>query len=214
MMPAPQNHADDQTPKSGDGPVPAELLMAFADGELDSRQQTAVERWLQQHPEAVAEVEALRELDRLWQETPVPDPDTTSWAVTLDAIHREARTARRQARWTALLGALGAAAVCLALLTWPYRGQHNVSELAAVSSAEPPWPVVTVEDIDILSIDGRDHDALVVGVPPVPEPLVLATADEIRLSHVGPTEDGRFPMSMPVINDITRPMIVAPGRDE
>jgi hypothetical protein len=55
---------------------------------------------------------------------------------------------------------------------------------------KPPLPVVTAEDVQILSIEGDEVGALVVGEPPVQGPLTLASAEDMTVDESGSDVQG------------------------
>ena len=101
---------------------PRELLAAYVDGELDPASCTAVERWLADHPDALREVQAQRELSpanaSFWERASPPEPPETEWVVVRHEIeHRlAAPVGARRSRgnvWT--LAGLTAAGVAAAV---------------------------------------------------------------------------------------------------
>ena len=61
------------------------------------------------------------------------------------------------------------------------------------AEVEPALPVLLADEVDIMTMQATDTTALVVGLPPVHEPLVLAAASEITLDRVEPDVDGMMP---------------------
>src|SRR5262249_52794677 len=72
-------------------------LAAYVDDELGPAECLRLEAWLDTHPEAAAEVEAMRRLDRAWEETAAPRPSPDVWERVRADI--EAATAARPRRW-------------------------------------------------------------------------------------------------------------------
>jgi hypothetical protein len=62
---------------------PEELLAGFADGELDPQAAAAVDRWLADHPESLASLNAQREFGpanaALWEHAEIPEPSPAAW---------------------------------------------------------------------------------------------------------------------------------------
>jgi hypothetical protein len=155
-----------------------EQFAAYSDGELGPADRAAVDEWLLDHPAERAEVDAARRLARLMQATAAADPGEAAWAGVLERVAAAppapAPRPKRRHRWIALVvvaaAGLAAAAVVLALLPGqPVEPLHVVSE----------------DDIEIISMDGGDVRALVVGQPPVHGPFVLASAGDITVEDTG-----------------------------
>lgn len=165
---------------------------------------------------------------RLWGDTTPPEPGRAAWAETLHRIHAAlppaapvpARTApprRRLGRgWIMTAAGLVAAAALVVSAVGVFLGRHGLAgpdgpdqTRSSVTPGDAPLEVATAEDVEIISIDGRDQDVLVVGRGPLPEPLVLASPDDFRLDAVEPNGDGRI-VVLPVVADVQTPMILAP----
>jgi anti-sigma-K factor RskA len=166
----------------GAGPTPQQLA-AYVDGELGPADRAVVDAWLGAHPDARDDVEAQRRLLRQWQAAATPVPDEAAWAGTLARVEaglaeaaREQAGSRQLAVALRLVGALAAAAAVVVLAL--ALGQH-------FTPRKPPLPVVTADDVQILSIEGDDVGALVVGEPPVQGPLTLASADDVTVDKSG-----------------------------
>ncbi len=84
---------------------------------------------------------------------------------------------------------------------------NQIADEAA--EVEPAFPVLLADEVDIMTIQAIDTTALVVGVPPVHEPLVLAAASEITLDRVEPDVDGMMP-DMRWFDGSSPPMIAVP----
>ena len=181
-----------------------EHLAAYVDGQLDPALRKEVETWLRDHPEVAAEIEEHRQLARLWQATTPVEPEGANWATVLARLdsaffrYRLARVRRR--RLLRRGAAAGLAAALLLLLWWPP---------AAVEPAVEPLAVVSPDDVDIVSLRAADRVTLVVGVPPVTGPLVLASPGDIQLEGVEPYADGMVP-DIHMDDGAVTPMIVAP----
>jgi anti-sigma factor RsiW len=188
---------------------PIECLAAFLDGELSAEAWARVQDWLTNHPEDAALVEAHRNLLRRWRETAPPEPSETTWREVLAQIDRglkiEAGGSRTKdlgrGRWirVGLLGAAAAAAAILALIV-PSRDQDTKT------SADPgieELAIVSADDVDLVSMEDNDAPLLVVGNPPLQEPLELAMAGDVTLVRM----EG-FARMNPGSSD--GPMIIAP----
>jgi hypothetical protein len=171
----------------GEGPTP-QLLAAYVDGELGPADRTAVEAWLRDHPEARATVESQRRLLRLWQAATPADPGPAAWDAILARVEKAAAGlpaapagGRRLAgalRLTAGLGAVAAALLLAVALSNPFRPR-------TAAPAVQPLPVATSTDVEILSIEGDDVGALVVGEPPVQGSMTLASSNDVTVDHTG-----------------------------
>jgi hypothetical protein len=154
-----------------------------------------VEAWLAAHPEAAAEVEAQRRLAELCRTATPPEPGEAAWAALGERIAAGVGTARgrpgRRFAWIALVGSL-AAGLFLAWLALGPVPRGPAPEPAPVAVVEP-YPVVSPEDVEIISIAAADRDALVVGEPPLREPLVLVAPGEVEVQSIGPEADGMVP---------------------
>jgi hypothetical protein len=157
------------------GPTP-EQLGAYADGELTNADRAAVEAWLDRQPALAAEVDEWQRLTQLWRDTPPPPPAPGAWATVGNEIKARLRAPSQPTVPSALprFGWLVAAAAVLALV---FLGKGN----GPVSATEEPYPVVSAEDVDILSIAGMDCDYLAGAKPPVCriEAHELATSDDV-----------------------------------
>ncbi len=177
-------------------PLSPELLAAYADGELTPAECARVEAWLAAHPDARADVEEQRRLARLFDQAAPPPPSDERWSEAM--AHVRDRLAvppaavkrwQRRAALAALL-AVAAAAAVLALVL-------NSHRTARVDPASPPRPgddevfsVASPDDVEILSMDDRDRGALVVGEPPVNEPMEMVTVDDVKVNKL-PDVQGR-----------------------
>jgi anti-sigma factor RsiW len=158
-----------------------EDLAAYVDGQLEPARRQEVESWLEDHPEAAEEIEGQRQLAALWQATTPVEPENPSWPSMLariDAAFGRFRLLRGRNRRLIQIGAAGLAAGLL-LLLWIPRGE--------------PLAVVSPDEVEIVSLRAADRVTLVVGIPPVTEPLVLASTDDIEFEGVAPAPDGMFP---------------------
>ncbi|HXG11820.1 MAG TPA: hypothetical protein VNK04_18840 [Gemmataceae bacterium] len=195
------------------GPDPQELA-AYVDGELAPEACGRIEAWLAEHPEAAAEVEALRCLARLWQAAPPPEPSEAAWSRTAARIEAaltaaaRARPGRRLRRAWGLAALAAAAAVVLAVILSRPAG---VAPPPAPEVVEP-LPVATADDIEIISMDPADARALVVGEPPVSGPLALLGPGEAAVDQVKSDMEGMAPYYSR--DDSATPMVVMMPREE
>jgi len=207
-----------------------QLLGAYFDGELDSRDEVAdlrarIEAWLEDHPEAAQEWQAQQRLRELWDDTAPIEPSAETWDQTLDAIatkSREAKAAPARASAWVPLGIVAAGIVMAFGLAWAawHLTQRPIKSEAApraeapkASPREAPnredevFPVATSEEIVIRRIEGADTDVLVVGRPPVDGPMELAAVEDIRVIRTQSTPNNQRPPA--VRTGSQRPMIVA-----
>lgn len=198
-----------------DRPPPPEHLSAYADGELGPSERAEVEAWLKTHPEAGAEIELWHRLDRLCDAAAPPEPDPSAWSRTLtrlEAALPPRKPTRPRRSWPGFL-ALGlsaaAAAALLGLSFLPRPGQF----LAPVSPPgqvvdDNPFPVVAAEDVIIISMEGEDVPALVIGRPPVQLPMDLATVADVRLVRAEEPDSPESWLPDLWLGDGTVPMVV------
>jgi hypothetical protein len=182
----------------------AERLAAYADGELDDASRDAVECWLATHPETAHEIKGQRDLLRAWQRLPAPAPSAAAWERVLTGIEaglaeRSHSRPRRVAGlpWIAATLAATAAAACVLVALWPAPAPVEEPQPPIIAEApvpeNEPFAVATNEDVAILTIDDEDVNLLIVGVPPLREPIELATKGDIIVNKVEPSEDGVLP---------------------
>lgn len=187
---------------NNDGPSP-EQFSAYVDGELNPTDRAIVEGWLADHPDALAEIESLRGLAQVWQTTLPPEPNEEKWAAMLAGLR--ATVPEKPApdrRWVWVLGSSAAAAAALLLAFFLWRP-------AAVVPPEPqpiPLPVVSADDVEIISLDMVDAPALVVGEPPVREPLAWLLPSEVTVDEVKNNMRGMNPWY--ARDGSTAPMII------
>jgi hypothetical protein len=188
-----------------------EQLAAFADGELEAPARDRIEAWLATHPDAVADVDGLRRLRHLWQETTPPDPAPGAWATTFARIETalpgaSVRPAPRRGgyRWVAGLSVAAAVfgALLLARSLRPPTPDETPDDLA-----EEPFPVATAQEINIIHMDAADADALAVRHAPILGPMELVKATDVTLVKAEPAQpDGPLPW----LEEGEVPMIVDP----
>jgi hypothetical protein len=177
-------------------PSPGQLA-AYVDGELDAAACRQVEAWLATHPEAAAEVEAQRRLADLWRATAPPEPSAAAWAALGERIAAgvSAPTRPPVGRRLIRLGLWGSAAagLLLAWLTFRPPPHEAVPDVTGSTAAVEPYRVVDPEDVEIISIAAADHGALIVGDPPLREPLVMVAAGDVEVQSVDPAAEGMVP---------------------
>ncbi len=183
-----------------------QLLVAYADGELDPPQSALVESWLEKHPEAARDLKALRDLSpnnfEFWSAVEPPVPSRESWAMVWNGVRRQPVRNRATPRtnynrwWRRGLLALAlavspaaAAAVVLAVSDVSEPGDRR-SELESVDET---FVVAANSDVEILSVRDADVPCLVVGEPPLKTPIALAASGDVRLDGVRPDWDGTVP---------------------
>lgn len=190
----------------------SEELAAYVDGELNPAAQRSVEHWLAAHPQERAEVETQRSLNRLWADTAPTEPGDEAWSGVLarvaDAAAVPAPRPRHPARriagiaWLAL--GLVATAATLLVAFWLARPSGPTGPVAVL-------PVLTGDEVEIISMDAADVAALVVGELPRRAPLVMASVDEVTVHEAG--ED--VEILMPDENDQDSPawpLVLVPGK--
>jgi anti-sigma factor RsiW len=187
-----------------DAGPPPELLAAYADGELDAEQTRAVEAWLASHPEAAADVEGQRRLAGLVRQAAPAEPAQANWDAVRARIEGAlAGAARKQRRrrllpWV-MLTAAAAAAVLLAVL------------LPRPTPTAEPFPIVSADDVEIVSLDADAGQALVVGEPPVREALALLGPHEVEQVEFQGNVDGMDPLYLQ--EGAAAPMIIMMPRE-
>jgi hypothetical protein len=181
-------------------PFPRELLAAYADGELDAAGRASVERWLADHPEALSELRAQRELSPanagLWERAEPPEPAEGTWqavrrgiADALDPARPDwpARPRWRNAAW--VLGGIVAAGIAAAV-AWVVL----VPDPPAPRTPAPGPGVQTAHAGPELGPTPRDLSdeppALVAGFAVLP----IATDDEVILERVPDMGAGWLPV--------------------
>jgi hypothetical protein len=193
-------------------PNPVDLA-AYADGELKGIARERVQSWLIEHPEAAADVDAIRSLDRLCQGATPSEPSETSWTTVLQRIEKQVEQGRRQCAAAGrprllriLVPLTAAAAVLLAVFVHQRASRETIS-----GESLEPLPVATADDIEIISMDDGDRSALVIGKPPLFEPMVLVAAGDTSEIHIQPDSgDGMKPSIARPVDGMATTMIVAP----
>lgn len=175
-------------------PTP-EQLAAYFDNELPPSQREAVEGWLVHNPEGRAEFDSLRQLDDLFRREPIPEPSPAAWQATGQRIAEDLERRHKPSRsglagW--FFGTVAASIIALVLF-----GQSWVPEDTT------PFPVVSPDEVRILSMNPNDHAGLVGVRSLLLEEIDLATHNEIEI--LGGNNDGVLR-----IDDWATPMLVDP----
>jgi hypothetical protein len=194
------------TPAPPPDEFPRELLAAYADGELDAAARERVERWLADHPEALDELHAQRELSPanapLWERAEPREPSDAEWAVARRGIDdRLSAAVSGASRWRVAAWALAglATAGVAAAVAWVALAPNNVppprDEPKAVELVQAPPAGSEV----------APHPREVAGVAPAPAPrsldplaafavLPMATDDDVILDRVPNLQTGWLPV--------------------
>ncbi|MCI0460262.1 MAG: hypothetical protein L0Z62_25195 [Gemmataceae bacterium] len=200
---------------NGETPPTLEHLAAYVDGELEAAGRRQVEAWLADHPEAATEVEAQRRLLALWRQVPPRQPTEAEWAAVFNRVQAACITPMRKARsrrWAGVALALSATAAALgwmALGNFSRPPDPGLLPQPVSQAAEELFRVATAAEVEIISMDAADASFLVLGEPPLSEPLVLAAPGEIKFDKVEPDVDGMVPR-LPDPQGPDVPMIVVP----
>jgi hypothetical protein len=172
-------------------PTPLQLA-AYLDGELAGAEREAIRDWLAAHPDDQAEVEALRQLQAQYDADPVPEPSPAAWQRTLSRIEADLGRGRPRSWLWAMVSGLAAAALLGVLVL---RG--------GVPEDNEPFPVVSPDDVHIISMNPNDHTALV-GV----RPLLLNDFDLVTHADIEILEGNNDGVMR--IDDWVSPMLVDP----
>jgi len=160
-----------------------------------------VEDWLVDHPEDRRSIDHQQRLTMLWRSHAAPEPSGAAWAGVLarvqsglaagprTAANRKGRTARLA--W--LLAALSTAAAILLAMRPLFQPNAPPAVTAAEQEAEESFAVLADDEVEIMSIQAEDTAALVVGEPPVRDPVIMASAEDISLHNIEPDADGMIP---------------------
>jgi hypothetical protein len=195
-------------PNQNEGLQPApDQFSAFVDGELEPAQHDQVASWLVAHPDDAITVEAYRRLDRVWKQTAAPEPTSAAWDAILSRLETVLPPATQttvvpsQRPWMPRFVARLAAVAALLTVIWLTRpfwahkdttvdpenprvvdtdqaGNTNRNDGDLV---EEPFLVASNQDVQIITMDARDTDALLVGAPPIQGDLDLAGHNDVTL---------------------------------
>jgi len=185
----------------------AQMLAAYADGELDGRPELAelrcrLEQWLASHPETAADVEAQRDVSQWMAATTPAEPDPAVWQAMWSRIKTATPSKRKPAAsWLIGLTAAGLAAAVLLMAsvqwrTTPTLATNQVANQPPVVDASRPTlnvaepqpetievlQVAAASEIEIIQVSGSDTETLVIGQPPLSGPLVLMQPGEVDIA--------------------------------
>ena len=186
-----------------------QLLVAYADGELDRATRKQVEQRLTESPDMARELQAQRRFspcnEQFWMDVRPSDPSPEQWGTAWQNVEeRLARTAepirgsRGRSRWMRR----GLLALALAI---PTTAAASVAFVAAIHPLGRPVHQLPVEsedgllrlaqpdDIEIESLRHTDRGSLVVGEPPLVDSVTLAIAADVTLDGLQPDPDGAMP---------------------
>lgn len=217
------------TVQNGDSFVPPspEWLAAYVDGELEANGDLAgirkkVEYWLDRNPKAQDDVLAWSRLKKIWDTTTPREPSEKTWASLQGAIchgliqapQPTAPRNRSNRRRGLMVLACVAAVILLGLgVTWHLWNPAEQSALPGNTHPSinvEPFLVAVDDEVEILSITGRDTETVVVGSLPVEGNIELATSGEVSLSWMEhPLKQSEIPL---VGVEEDPPMIWAPPR--
>jgi len=194
-----------------------EILAAYADGEFEGRDDLAllkqrVEEWLSRHPEAHAELAQYRRLKQAWQETTPAAPPAEHWRRVLEAIHAagpDGDAPARSARpWRRIAVGVAAAACIAVVALLPGRRPPTVQPAPDSAVADEVLSVATMDEVEILLVEGTDTHTVIVGALPLVGSLELAAHGDVTVTSMQPDAHDRMVPSFPVENG-RRPMIWA-----
>jgi hypothetical protein len=128
-------------------------------------------------------VEEVQRLTALWRKYLPPEPAPAAWAAALAHIEAArpfrppvpAWRARPTWAYTGLAAAAVLAVVMLGRFLWV-----GTPPTSPVSDEDEPFPVALASEVNIVSMDPHDADALV-GHPPVLSNLEFAGRDDVQL---------------------------------
>jgi hypothetical protein len=192
------------------------MLAAYADDELEPAVRDAVQRWLAQHLDSQHEIEAQRQLVRLYQDVASPEPSERTWATVLAGIRSRVlparpRFSRRLLRWST---GLAAAAASIALVVFAARWQPTQPAIPMLESPELQLslPVASSEDVTVTHMDDADRGMFVIGELPLlrDEQLVLAGHGDVEVMELKPDPGMSLEFQR---DDSSAPMIFAVPRD-
>jgi hypothetical protein len=195
----------------GTGSPPPEDLVAYMDGELAEAARARMEAWLASHPEAAAEMAEQRRLAQLWREAwPLPPAEST-WILAFRKVEIGVAASRRRRLASFLFGLTTVAAGVLLALALTRR-EWLPSDPG--STAAEPFPITTVDDVEIVRIQNIDPEALLVGEPPVAGELDMAAHGDVIIRGVQPDADNVVPAMYTRPDPATSPMIIYPVSEE
>lgn len=205
------------------------MLAAYADGEFEGRDdlaalKTEIEAYLTEHPDAVDDLAGYRSLRNVWHDTTPHKPNAAKWDAVLHRIRGGTAAALQRKstarRWQLWAGTVAAAAVLIATAVIWYtvqdtnrhssilptaQGSNDLSPMVAAKTANEPLPVASMEEVEILSVDGDDIPTLIVGTLPVEGLLEPADAGDVSDFRIPDEENNILVVNAPD----GRPMIIA-----
>jgi anti-sigma factor RsiW len=193
-----------------------EIVAAYADGEFEGRDDLAllkqrVEEWLRRHPEAHAELAEYRRLKQLWQETAPPEPAPEAWRQVLEVLRTAPASApTSRVTWRRMAVFAAGLAACLALVAVGWRREPPASDPPALAHTEEEQEILSVasmDEVEILRVEGADTSTLVTGALPLQGSMELAAPGEVTITSVQP--DARDQMVPMIRIGGGRPMIWA-----
>lgn len=183
-----------------------ELLAAYADGELDSRDDVdelrgRIEKWLARNPAARIDLANNRALKSLFEKTSPREPSREAWRDMIQRIERRpAPTVPVRSSAVAWLVGVAVAAACAI-------GAVIVGGWSLKPVDEPEVLIVaTNDDVEIMHVEGDAVDCIVVGLLPLDGVLNLADPGEVIITSITPARRDNM---MPVVHREQRPMIWA-----
>jgi anti-sigma-K factor RskA len=186
-----------------------EEVAGYVDGELSSAAQERLEAWIAQDPGILREIEKQEKIKDLFASTRPSEPTEAAWQaaafrsrrrtiVRVDSLHRPSL-------WTSRSAAIAAAAAVLigALIIGPRPSGQIRDDL-------PELQVLSPHEVEIISLDDKDHRALMVGQPPKLETMIAVTPADVQVTSAMAGPDGRMPTILIPKDQQAMPMIVAP----
>jgi hypothetical protein len=208
-----------------------ELLAGFVDGELDDAERAEVEALLASDLKACELYHDQKEFSpanwRFWRDVQPPEPTEHIWRMTQDRIEADLRVpvaelgepdvlpmrrGRRRGRWLFAGGGVVAAALMIGLpgdrpvVTNAPPPPVSVAEVPP-APREPDFVFATDQDVEIVSMAHADAGMLLVGAPPLADPMQWAVGADVVMEYPPPDPQGHVPdMTMP--DGPTGPMIM------
>jgi len=193
-------------------PEPArhrEEIAGHVDGELSPAAQERLEAWIVQDPGILREIERQEKIKDLYASTRAFEPTEAAWQAAASRSRRRTivrvDSVRRPALWTARSAAIAAAAAVLiaALVVGPRPDGQIRDDL-------PVLQVLGPHEVEIISLDDRDHGAIMIGQAPKLENMVAVTPADVQITSAMAGPDGRKPQIFVPKDQQATPMIVAP----
>jgi hypothetical protein len=204
-----------------ENPIPSEWLAAYVDNELDAAARCRVERWLVDHPDAVADLREQQQLAagnrEYWKSLAPPMPSPETWNSTFATIARAvpsaapARPVTQRSRYLAPILAFVslAAAIFMAVLAVdrqrhdrPVRSDLEFSEAgqgdnpdgSVFPDADSVYRVARVDDVELIQLPEAAASLVVIGRHPLQGvPVDLPQVGDVQLLNYGPDDQGNLP---------------------